>query len=260
MIQHVPVMASEVLEYWKTDATGIYLDMTFGYGGHTELLLNHFPECKVIAIDRDPQAIEFGKTVLLPRYQGRLKLLQGCFSEVSDLLQTLFPKAEMPQFSGILFDLGLSSPQIDQATRGFSFQKEGPLDMRMSQIGRSAADFVNQLPETELANLFFMFGEERHSRRIAKSLVEQRKKNPFTTTLQLAEAINNVIRYRGKIHPATRVFQALRIAVNQELPELDKALPIASSLLKHGGSLCRTIFSFSRRQNCQTFFPTYLAT
>lgn len=241
---HLPVMCDEVISCLTTPgarSNSVFLDATFGRGEHTRTLLNAVPGCHVFALDRDPDAIAFGKTILQPLYEGRLTFIEGAFSELDTVLRQI--SSTPPTFSGILFDLGVSSPQLDTPERGFSFMHDGPLDMRMSKAGISAADIVNHEDEETLANIFFHYGEERKSRRIAKWLVAERKaRGPFTTTTQLAEAVSRAAGPRRKIHPATRVFQALRIAVNRELDELSAALPIAARWIEPGG--CLAVLSF----------------
>lgn len=241
---HSPVMLPEVLDLICTKEDGLYLDATFGRGGHTAALLDKLPMCKVIAIDRDPEAIEYGKQFLSAKYGERLQLVLGTFSELENIFREMFKGGSNDILSGILMDLGVSSPQLDTAERGFSFMKDGPLDMRMSNRGKSAADIVNSLPERVLADLFYEYGEETQSRRIAKRIVLERRGKPFKTTTQLANVIKSEIRYDGKCkrHPATKVFQALRIAVNDELLEVESSLPFTTSMLTVGG--CIVVISF----------------
>jgi len=226
---HIPVMLSEVLENLAPHKNGIYIDGTFGRGGYSKAILEAGAD-KVIAIDRDPTAIEHGKE-LSNKYNGRLELINGTFGSMHDLLST-------QKVDGITFDLGVSSPQLDQAERGFSFQKDGPLDMRMGDEGKTAADLVNNKSEKELADILYNYGDERYSRRIAKRIVEVRKEKPITRTKELSDLIHQALPpSKDGIHPATRSFQALRIAVNDELGELKRGIEAAEILLKPNGRL-----------------------
>nr|WP_294916478.1 16S rRNA (cytosine(1402)-N(4))-methyltransferase RsmH [uncultured Neokomagataea sp.] len=225
---HLPVMLAEVLDSLKPRDGGRYLDGTFGGGGYTRSILNA-ADCTVHGIDRDPTAIERGKA-MAAEAEGRLFLHQGPFSAMDELAGSYAP------FDGIVLDLGVSSFQIDQGERGFSFRHDGPLDMRMGDTGPTAADLVNTLPEAEIADILYRYGEERLSRRIARSIVQARQETPFETTGQLAETIRRCVpRDRSGIDPATRSFQGLRIAVNDELGELERALDVAPQLLAPGG-------------------------
>jgi 16S rRNA (cytosine1402-N4)-methyltransferase len=212
-------------------ADGTYLDGTFGGGGYARRILS--TGCTLYAIDRDPAAIARGAELVAASH-GRLHLLQGSFSN----MVTLLASENVATLDGIVLDLGVSSFQLDDPARGFSFSKDGPLDMRMSLSGPTAADLVNNLPEAELANVLFEFGEERASRRIAKAIVTRRAETPFATTLDLAQVIRSVLPPdKSGHHPATRSFQALRIKVNDEMGEIERALVAASSLLAPGGRL-----------------------
>ncbi len=236
--EHLPVMASEVLSWLQPRSTGTYLDCTVGYCGHAlGILKASEPNGRLVGIDRDLRAIEIcGKR--LQRYGDRVVLIHGHFMELKRLLSD----RGVSHVQGALFDLGVSSPQIDDPTRGFSFQAEGPLDMRMdSSGGVTAADIVNGLDEIDLANMIYRYGEERYSRRIARALVRARSRLAFTTTRQLAAVIESAVpaHYRrGRIHCATRTFQALRIAVNNELDHLQTSLEDAATVLAPGGRLC----------------------
>jgi 16S rRNA (cytosine1402-N4)-methyltransferase len=225
---HLPVLSLEVIAGLNIIPGGHYLDATLGGGGHTELILSTFPDVSIMAIDRDRMAIN-STSQRLEKYGDRLQFWQGNFADYQ-------PDGTL--FDGIIADLGVSSPQLDYAERGFSFRSEGNLDMRMDRNqSLSAATIINHWPEKQLADIFYLYGEERLSRRIAKTIVQKR---PFQTTTQLAEAIANCVppKYRhGKIHPATRVFQALRIAVNEELESLEKFLQKAPLWLKTKGRI-----------------------
>lgn len=229
---HIPVMLNEVLETLAPQEGEIYVDATFGAGGYSQAMLNA-ADCRVIAIDRDPEAVEIGRQ-LEQRFSYRFHILLGCFSEVAALLHSL----NIKQVNGIVFDLGVSSLQLDQPERGFSFRYDGPLDMRMGKAGPSAADYINTLSEAELADIFFEYGEERLSKKIAHRIVATRREHPFTRTSQLAELVRSIVpSSKQGIDPATRVFQALRIKVNGELSELEKALHAAEEILLPGGRL-----------------------
>ena len=230
-MKHIPVLLDEVINALAPRAGGIYLDGTFGGGGYAARILES--GCTLYAIDRDPAAIARGAELLRASH-GRLHLLQGSFGDMVALLAAENIKA----LDGIVLDLGVSSFQIDDPERGFSFRFDGPLDMRMSLQGPTAADLVNHLPEAELADVLYQFGEERASRRIAKTIVARRAETPFATTLDLAQVIRSVLPPdKSGIHPATRSFQALRIKVNDELGEIERALEAAVSLLAPGGRL-----------------------
>jgi len=231
-MNHIPVMLPDVVRLMGPHAGGIYLDGTFGGGGYAAALLEAAP-CTLWAIDRDPEAIARGAT-LAARYSGRLHLIQGQFGDMLALLA----ESGVTALDGVVLDLGVSSFQLDDPSRGFSFRGDGPLDMRMSRTGGTAADLVNTLPERELADLLFELGEERASRRIARAIVAARAEAPIATTGRLAAIIRAVLPPdRSGIDPATRSFQALRISVNDELGEVARALAQASELLAPGGRL-----------------------
>ena len=229
---HIPVMLAEVLSAMAPRASGVYLDATFGGGGYAGAILDAAP-CTVWAIDRDPEAITRG-AALAARYPGRLHLLHGAFADMLALLGA----HDVTTLDGIVFDLGVSSFQLDDAARGFSFRHDGPLDMRMARTGPTAADLVNTLPEGELADTLYQLGEERASRRVARAIVLARTEEPITTTGRLAEVIRSVLPPdRSGHHPATRSFQALRIRVNDELGQIATALDQAARLLAPRGRL-----------------------
>ncbi len=234
---HTPVMLPEVLEALAPRAGAIYLDGTFGGGGYSQAILDAAP-CTVWAIDRDPAAIARG-AALAARHPGRLHLIEGRFGDMVALLG----RHGVTQLDGVVLDIGVSSFQIDDPARGFSFRSDGPLDMRMgagssNEGGPTAADLVNGLPEDELADTLYQLGEERLSRRIARAITTARAQAPITTTQQLAETIRAVVpRDKSGIDPATRSFQALRIRVNDELGEIERALAAAAALLAPGGRL-----------------------
>lgn len=243
---HTPVMIKEVLEILHPVAGHVYVDATFGRGGYTRAFLD-FAKCRVIALDRDAEAISFGKS-LQDIDQERLTLIHGRFSDLHDLLKD-------QQVSGVVFDLGVSSPQLDEAARGFSFQQEGPLDMGMGLHDQTAADVVNKMPEKELADLIWRFGEERRSRAVAQAIVAARKEAPLTTTTKLAAVIRAVVRKdKSGIDPATRTFQALRIYVNEELQELTQGLKACEKVLAPGGRLVVVSFHSLEDSIVKNFF------
>ncbi|HXP98123.1 MAG TPA: 16S rRNA (cytosine(1402)-N(4))-methyltransferase RsmH [Telmatospirillum sp.] len=234
---HIPVLLSEVVAGLAPKAGMIFVDGTFGAGGYSQALLDG-SDCRVFGIDRDPSAVARGEE-LSKRYGGRLTILAGCFGD----MEALLADHGIDKIDGVALDLGVSSMQIDEAERGFSFQKDGPLDMRMEKAGASAADMLNSLAEADLADIFWRFGEERHSRRIARAIVTDRKLEPFTSTRQLAELIRRIVpRSKDGIDPATRTFQGLRIAVNDELGEVARGLIAAERLLGTGGRLAVVSF------------------
>ncbi len=235
---HIPVMLDHVVEHLAPKAGEVFLDGTFGGGGYSRRILES-ADCHVIGVDRDPDA-ETRSAPLQSDYPDRFRFAAGRFGDLDEIAQ----ECGYAQLDGVVVDLGVSSFQLDEADRGFSFMRDGPLDMRMSQSGPSAADLVNSAPEAVLANIIFQLGEERDSRRIARRIVEARKAETFTTTLQLAETIEQAVggRRGKKTHPATKSFQALRMFVNEELVELANALEAAERALKPGGRLVVVTF------------------
>ena len=238
MTGHVPVLVREVVDALQPAGGGRYLDGTFGGGGYTTALLDK-ADCQVIALDRDPDAIAAGQA-LAARYPSRLLLIEGRFGDMLELLQA----EGVQEVDGVALDLGVSSMQFDQPERGFSFRASGPLDMRMEKRGSSAADIVNEADEAELADIFWRYGEERRSRRVAHAIVEQRKLKRIETTGELAEIVRRAVGPSAKDEsdPATRAFQALRIAVNDELGELERGLAAAEQVLAPGGRLAVVAF------------------
>jgi 16S rRNA (cytosine1402-N4)-methyltransferase len=235
---HVPVLLAEVLEALAPKPDGCYLDGTFGAGGYARAILDAAPGSTLLALDRDPTAVA-GGAGLVAAMAGRLTLAQARFGELAQEAE----RFQMTPLDGVVLDIGVSSMQIDQAERGFSFRFDGPLDMRMGREGQSAADLVNEAEEGLLANIFYHYGEERRSRAVARAVVEARRKAPLTTTKQLAELVASIVWAEpGSAHPATRVFQALRIAVNDELGELVAALHAAEAVLAPGGRLVVVTF------------------
>jgi 16S rRNA (cytosine1402-N4)-methyltransferase len=230
--RHIPVMLDEVLAALAPAAGEVVVDGTFGAGGYTRAILAG--GASVVAIDRDPDAIAAGRA-LEREAGGRLRLVQAPFSELD---------SHVDAADAVVLDIGVSSMQLDQAERGFSFRADGPLDMRMAQSGPSAADVVNRFKAGDLARIFGFLGEERHAGRIARMIEKRRESRPFMRTLDLADAIETHIgrNPKDRIHPATRVFQALRIFVNDELGELARALMAAERVLKPGGRLVVVTF------------------
>ncbi len=229
---HIPVLGPEAIALLAPREGGVYVDATFGAGGYSRAILE-VTGTRLIAIDRDHSAIA-GGAELVERSAGRLTLVEDRFSNLAEVCAAQGIEA----IDGVVMDVGVSSMQLDQAGRGFSFRLDGPLDMRMAQSGPTAADVVARASEGDLADIIYLFGEERHSRRIARAIVADRQETPFTTTRALADLVGRVVRSKpGEIHPATRTFQALRIFVNEELEELQAALAAAERVLKPGGRL-----------------------
>jgi 16S rRNA (cytosine1402-N4)-methyltransferase len=230
--RHIPVLGREAVEMLSPREGGIYIDATFGAGGYSRSILAT-PGTRVIGIDRDRSAITGGFD-LVDRSDGRLTLVEDRFSNLAEICAGF----GIETVDGVVMDVGVSSMQLDQAERGFSFRLGGPLDMRMGHHGPTAADVIAKASETDLANVIYIFGEERHSRGIARAVVAARKEAPITTTQALADIVAKVVRAKpNEIHPATRTFQALRILINEELDELHRALSAAERVLKPGGRL-----------------------
>lgn len=245
---HIPVLFNEVISLLQPQANGRYLDGTVGAGGHTAGILDaSAPTGRVLGLDKDPEAIAFAQK-RLAKYGSRVILVNASYAEMAQVA----PAYGFEQLDGILLDLGLSSRQLDNPARGFSFLKEGPLDMRFDPTqGETAADLINNLSEAELADIFWRYGEEKRSRQYARIIVAER---PFTSTTELANLIAAHTRQRGKRHPATKIFQALRIAVNQELQAVETGILAAIDLLKPNGRLAVISFhSLEDRIVKQTF-------
>lgn len=248
-MSHTPVLLNEMLDALSPKDGEVYVDATFGGGGYSRAILN-VAKCRVIGIDRDPEAIARGHA-LEKEFPHQFQILQGTFSQIKDLLDSL----PLSGVHGIVFDLGVSSYQIDTPGRGFSFRFEGPLDMRMSGEGVSAADVVNSYSEQELADIIFRYGEEKRSRAIARKIVAARAREPFQTTTQLANVVASVVKKRGDgQHPATLTFQALRIFVNNELIEIDSGLKSAEKCLLPGGRLVVVTFHSLEDRLVKQFF------
>jgi 16S rRNA (cytosine1402-N4)-methyltransferase len=250
LTRHVPVLLAEVCEALQVARGGVFVDGTFGAGGYTAACLDAHPDNRVLAIDRDPDAIKAG-AALAAAAEGRLVLVAGRFGA----LDTIATDAGLARVDGVVLDIGVSSMQLDQAERGFSFRLGGPLDMRMGHDGPTAADVVAKASEADLANIIYIFGEERHSRAVARAIVAARKEAPITTTQALADIVGKVVRSKpNEIHPATRTFQGLRIFVNAELDELHLALAAAERVLKPGGRLVVVSFHSLEDRIVKDFF------
>lgn len=251
---HVPVLLAEVLEGLALRDGGRYVDGTFGVGGYTRAILEA-ADCTVFAIDRDPAAIERA-AVMAAEFGARLNPIEGRFGDMDRLVR----EAGCPEVDGVALDLGVSSPQLDEAERGFSFRFDGPLDMRMEQAGPSAADVVNKASEAELADIIFHLGEERYARRVARAIVAARLEAPIERTGRLADLVRKAIPQKPRkksgekqIDSATRTFQALRIHVNRELEELDHGLEAAERMLSPGGRLAVVSFHSLEDRRVKTF-------
>lgn len=243
--KHIPVMLQEVLAALNPQKGELYVDATFGNGGYTRAILEA-ANCKVIALDRDP-TVRIRANEIKNMYGERFEFRFGQFGDFADLVPE--------KINGAVFDIGVSSMQLDEAERGFSFSKEGALDMRMSQSGVSAKDIVNTYDEQALADLIYQYGEEKKSRQIAREIAEYRKHKEIETTTELAEIIYKVIHKKfGEIDPATRTFQALRIAVNDELSELSRGLTGAANRLQKNGRLVVVDFHSLEDRIVKTFF------
>ena len=262
--EHIPVLVNEVLDNLNLRPDGFYIDCTFGRGGHSEAILQRLGnDGRLLAIDRDPDAIQSVSPVLF--HDARFRLVQGTFSQLGYLLEESVMGRKV---DGVLFDLGVSSPQFDNPARGFSFLRDGILDMRMNPADgeQSAAEWLNSADGTDIANVLFRYGEERNARRIAAKIVRERLQKPITSTVQLAELVRSVFpnpRKKEK-HPATKTFQAIRIFINRELEELEKALSQVVSILNPGGRLLvisfhsledRIVKRFIRNESRGNVFP-----
>ena len=255
LARHVPVLARQVIEYLKPRDGGVYVDGTFGAGGHTRAILQA-ADTRVIGLDRDQSAIA-GGFALVEEAAGRLVLVEDRFSDLDAVARDQGHDA----VDGILLDLGVSSMQLDEAERGFSFRHNGPLDMRMGGAGPSAADLVNAASGRDLASIISTLGEERFARPIARAIIKARDEAPITTTRALSDVVGTVLQQRpGEIHPATRTFQALRMFVNDELGELAAGLVAAERVLKPGGRLVVISFHSLEDRIVKTFLAERGAT
>ena len=245
---HIPVLTEEVIEFLLIKNNGTFLDVTSGFGGHSAAILEELNGGSLIATDQDPEAIRFLKSKF--KTEKRISIHQARFSELHKLFSA-------NDFDGILADIGVSSYQLDTAERGFSFMKDGPLDMRMNQnIGEDASSWLNNTPEQEISNIIWKYGEEKKAKRIAKAIVEARKSFKIRTTKELAEIIleETPRRFNDKKHPATKTFQAIRIFINNELEELNLLLDFASKHLKIGGRTCIISFHSLEDRMVKRFF------
>ncbi|GAB4296721.1 MAG: 16S rRNA (cytosine(1402)-N(4))-methyltransferase RsmH [Methylophaga sp.] len=250
--EHLPVLLGETLDALSVKADGKYLDATFGRGGHSRAILAQLSEDgRLLGLDRDPQAIVAGEQ--LAAEDPRFSIEQAAFSELE---KTIHARLWQGQVDGILMDIGVSSPQLDDASRGFSFLKDGPLDMRMNpDVGISAAEWLATADRDDIAHVLKTLGEERYSKRIARAIVESRDENPIRTTRQLAELVDRASPSREKHkHPATRTFQAIRIHINNELEELKQALEQALDVLAVGGRLVVISFHSLEDRIVKRFF------
>ena len=252
---HVPVLLNETLELLVTNPAGTYIDGTLGRGGHAmEILKRLLPEGRLIGLDRDAEAIEQTKEILKP-FGEKVNRIHGNFADMKELCGQI----GVTEVDGVLLDLGVSSPQFDVAERGFSFSKDGPLDMRMDRTkGRTAADLVNEDDEETLANLIYRLGEDRDSRRIARAIVLERQHGRIERTLKLAEIVERAKGgRRGAIHPATQTFQALRMAVNTEMESLEAGLKAGLSMLREGGRMAVITFHSLEDRPVKEFFKRH---
>lgn len=253
---HVPVMLQQVLDALQVRASGVYVDATFGRGGHSRAILEKLgPEGRLIALDRDAQAIAVGKE--LAAEDARFTIVHSPFSELAQVIEELGLAGNI---DGVLLDVGVSSPQLDTAERGFSFQQDGPLDMRMdTSTGMTAAEWLAHSSVDTIIQVLRRYGEERFARRIAAAIDEARTEQPITTTLQLVDIIKQAVPYyEPNKHPATRTFQALRVVVNDELTQLEHALQGALAILKPGGRLAVLSFHSLEHKVVKRFMKTYL--
>jgi len=235
--KHKPVLINEVIESIEPADDKIYFDATFGNGGYSKKILSS-SNCKVIAIDRDPSVSSKAKE-FEEKYKDRFKFIESRFSQIKKVMEEL----EREKVNCFLFDIGVSSMQLDNANRGFSFMKDGPLDMRMSNTGKTAGELINTIDQDELADILFHYGDERNSRRIARSIINYRNKKEIKSTLELADIIKkNNTNFKSKINPATKTFQALRMFINNELEELHSGLNQALNLLSIAGKICVVTF------------------
>lgn len=248
---HIPVLLTEAVDALAPRDGGFYVDATFGAGGYSRAILDR-ADCQVVGIDRDPDAQARSREIATQAFAGRFRFVAGRFGEIDRLVGAAVA-------DGIAFDLGVSSPQLDDAARGFSFQKDGPLDMRMEKSGPSAADLVNTAEEAELADIIHELGEDRLARRIARAIVAARAEAPITGTAHLADIVRRAYgaaANKEKLHPATRTFQAIRMTVNDELGEIDRGLAAAERALKPAGRLAVVTFHSLEDRRVKTFIAT----
>lgn len=251
--QHISVLLNEAIDALNIKPTGTYVDGTFGRGGHSSEILKRISSGRLISIDRDPAAKQCAEEKF--KNQSGFTFYAGCMSEIKDAIATV----GVTKVDGVLLDIGVSSPQLDDADRGFSFMKDGPLDMRMNpEMGMSAADWVAESNFETMASVFREFGEERFAAKIANHIIKCRAVAPISTTHQLADIVSAAVPFKDKHkHPATRVFQAIRIAVNEELTELSKTLEAAYSILNPGGRLVVISFHSLEDRIVKNFMNNY---
>lgn len=249
-LSHNPVLLSEVINAISPESGKLYFDATFGWGGYTKGLLDSC-DCNVIAIDQDP-SVGIKANEFKMKYGDRFNFIKSKFSQIPEVLGEL----GISKVDGFMFDIGVSSMQLDSSDRGFSFNKEGPLDMRMSSDGLTAAELINSIKEEELADIIYNYGDERKSRRIAKFIIEQRSLNPIETTLQLADIVSkaNPKKFNHKKHPATKTFQAIRIYLNDEFNELFGGLAGAEKSLNVNGKVCVVTFHSTEDKIVKNYF------
>ena len=246
---HIPVLLKEALNALSIKDEEFYIDATFGLGGYTKAILEE-NNCKVLAIDCDPEA-RIIAAQLKKDFENRFFFINGKFSQIIKFAEAL----GIAKVAGVVFDLGVSSPQLDQKNRGFSFRLEGPLDMRMSKEGATAEEFINKVDESTLANIIYELGDEVFSRRIAKNIIRERSLKTITNTIQLASIVKNCIPNKNhKIHPATKTFQAIRIYLNDEISELEHGLIAAEKILKPSGILAAVSFHSIEDRIIKNFF------
>ena len=252
---HKPVLLNESINFFTNKKNTIFIDGTFGNGGHTKALLEKNKTCKVYAIDRDPNVKENAK-FFQKKYNNRFKFIPG---KISDLEEIAFHENLKNKVNGILFDLGVSTSQLKDFKRGFSFKNDGPLDMRMGENGITAEEFLNSQNEKKLSDIIFKYGEERHSRKIARAIIDYRKKKRIERTLELVEIIKSVKKPSKKklINPATKTFQAIRIYVNNEIEELKNGLISAINILRKNGRLIVISFHSLEDRVVKNFFNRY---
>jgi len=246
---HYPVLLCEIIENLQPENSKKYLDCTFGSGGYTKAILGR-ANCFVKALDQDPTVFKYAEELAI-KYQERFEFVQGNFANIKEL-----SKGE--RYNGVVVDLGVSSMQLDEKERGFSFMREGNLDMRMSTSGYSAADFIANASEEEIAEVIYKYGEEVQSRQIAKMIVQERQKQPITTTVRLAEIVRKSMHYRkSKIDPATKTFQAIRIYINKELENLESFLSNLNDILNPGARILIVSFHSLEDSIVKTFFKEH---
>ena len=246
MAKHIPVMLNEVMHYLAPSPGETYIDCTFGAGGYSKAILNA-TDCNLYAIDRDPDVAEDAKD--LNKLHSNFKFIQGSFGNLKEIARI----NKIEKIDAIILDLGVSSMQLDQGDRGFSFMQDADLDMRMSKSGKKASDLINEASEEEIANIIYKYGEEHFSRRIARKIILKREEKPITRTAELASIVRSAVKKSGKIDSATKTFQALRIWVNDELDELEQVLAASRDLLTVGGRLIVVSFHSLEDSIVKTF-------